>query len=385
MKYNLLSLCEYRKGKVSVDGLNKDTYISTENMLPNKGGVVQATSLPKTPQTQEYKKGDVLVSNIRPYFKKIWQAKYDGGCSNDVLVFKASTNTDKDFLYYVLADDAFFNYSMATSKGTKMPRGDKTSIMQYEVPNYKISTQTKIASILRSLDEKIELNNKINNNLFDQAVTLFSNKLETAEEISSTLLGNIADVKGGKRLPKGKNLTTEPTSHPYIRVRDLNNAIFASLDSNYEYVDEETQKTISRYIVSSSDVLISIVGTIGLTAIVDDTLDSANLTENCVKLTNLKHVTPEYLLLYLRSNAGQEAIAKSTVGAVQLKLPLKNIQALPVPLLNSKELTSLNEILAPIFAKISNNVIENRKLIDLRETILPKLLSGEIDVSTIEI
>lgn len=199
------------------------------------------------------------------------------------------------------------------------------------------------------------------------------------------MLGNIADVKGGKRLPKGKNLTTEPTSHPYIRVRDLNNVIFASLDSNYEYVDEETQKTISRYIVSSGDVLISIVGTIGLTAIVDDTLEAANLTENCVKLTNLKYVTPEYLLLYLRSNAGQEAIAKSTVGAVQLKLPLKNIQALPVPLLNSKEFTSLNEILAPIFAKISNNVIENRKLFDLREAILPKLLSGELDVSAIEL
>jgi len=165
MKSNLLSLCEYRKGKVSVDRLNKDTYISTENMLPNKGGVAQATSLPNTPQTQEYKKGDVLISNIRPYFKKIWQAKYDGGCSNDVLVFKANTNTDKNFLYYVLADDTFFNYAMATSKGTKMPRGDKTSIMQYEVPNYEITIQKKIASVLRSLDEKIELNNKINNNL----------------------------------------------------------------------------------------------------------------------------------------------------------------------------------------------------------------------------
>ena len=165
MKFNLSSLCEYRKGKVRVDGLNKDTYISTENMLPNKGGVVQATSLPTTPQTQEYQKGDVLVSNIRPYFKKIWQAKYDGGCSNDVLVFKANVNTDKDFLYYVLADDAFFNYAMATSKGTKMPRGDKTSIMQYEVSGYDISTQKRIASILHSLDEKIEINNKINNNL----------------------------------------------------------------------------------------------------------------------------------------------------------------------------------------------------------------------------
>lgn len=165
MKYNLSLLCEYRKGKVSVDGLNKDTYISTENMLPNKGGVIRATSLPTTSQTQEYKKGDVLVSNIRPYFKKIWQAEYDGGCSNDVLVFKANENTDKDFLYYVLADDAFFNYSMATSKGTKMPRGDKTSIMQYGVPHYDIVEQKKIACVLRLLDKKIEFNNKINNNL----------------------------------------------------------------------------------------------------------------------------------------------------------------------------------------------------------------------------
>ena len=164
MKYSLSSLCEYRKGKVNVDVLNKDTYISTENMLPNKGGVVQAASLPTTLQTQEYKKGDVLVSNIRPYFKKIWQAEYDGGCSNDVLVFKANESTDKVFLYYVLADDAFFNYAIATSKGTKMPRGDKTAIMQYGVPHYDIAKQKKIAYILRMLDKKIEFNNKINNN-----------------------------------------------------------------------------------------------------------------------------------------------------------------------------------------------------------------------------
>ena len=115
--------------------------------------------------SQKYKKDDVLVSNIRPYFKKIWQAKYDGGCSNDVLVFVPDSNIDKDFLYYVLADDDFFTYSMATSKGTKMPRGDKVSIMQYEVPLFDLHTQKKIASILKSLDEKIELNNKINNNL----------------------------------------------------------------------------------------------------------------------------------------------------------------------------------------------------------------------------
>ena len=165
MKSNLETICEYRKGKIPVDGLNNVTYISTENMLPNKAGVIGATTLPTVPLTQEYRTGDVLVSNIRPYFKKVWQAKYDGGCSNDVLVFTALEGTDPDFLYYVLADDAFFNYSMATSKGTKMPRGDKASIMQYQVPRFRLETQKKIAGILKSIDEKIETNTKINDNL----------------------------------------------------------------------------------------------------------------------------------------------------------------------------------------------------------------------------
>lgn len=165
MKYRLEDICVYVKGKVNVVNLTFSTYISTENMLPNKAGVVEATSLPTTVQVQLYKKYDVLVSNIRPYFKKIWYAQFDGGCSNDVLVFRANKRVDSKFLYYVLADDAFFDYSMAKSKGTKMPRGDKTAIMQYEVPNFSIKTQKNIANILSNIDDKIQLNNEINKNL----------------------------------------------------------------------------------------------------------------------------------------------------------------------------------------------------------------------------
>ncbi len=73
MKCKLLDICVFRKGKVDVSKLTLKTYISTENMLPNKGGVTEASSLPTVQLTQEYKKGDILVSNIRPYFKKIWQ------------------------------------------------------------------------------------------------------------------------------------------------------------------------------------------------------------------------------------------------------------------------------------------------------------------------
>ena len=134
-------------------------------MLPNKGGVTSATSLPNISLAQEFRKHDILVSNIRPYFKKIWKAEYDGGCSNDVLVFRAKDDCDPTFLFYLLADDNFFNYATATAKGTKMPRGDKSAIMQYSVLVFDIDTQKKIGALLWSIDQKVRLNNQINENL----------------------------------------------------------------------------------------------------------------------------------------------------------------------------------------------------------------------------
>ena len=233
--------------------------------------------------------------------------------------------------------------------------------------------------------QQFNSNNYLNNNLLEQASTLFNSAIQKSTSVVYAELGSLAEVKGGKRLPKGINLVTTPNQHPYIRVRDLNNTVFASLSNDYEYVDDETQQSISRYIVSTGDLLISIVGTIGLTAIVDHTLNKANLTENCVKLTNIKNVIPEYLLLFLRSSQGVEAISKGTVGAVQLKLPIKNIQSIAVPLLCDEELRSLNETLSTIFSQISANIVEIKQLADIRDTLLPKLISGELDVSNIDL
>lgn len=269
--------------------------------------------------------------------------------------------------------------------GSAQPKFNKTNFKEMVVPVPPIGEQNKIASILNSIEEKIKLNKQINENLLEQATALFDNALQQSESISFVELSSLADVKGGKRLPKGVNLISKPNSHPYIRVRNLNNMIFASLSSDYEYVDDETQKSIARYITSAGDVLVSIVGTIGLTAIVDDTLDNANLTENCVKLTNLKGITPEYLLLFLRSKIGIESINKGTVGAVQLKLPIKNIQSIPVPLLMSVEMQALSDILSIMFNRISSNIIETKRLSELRDVLLPKLMSGELGVSDIDL
>ena len=165
MMCKLSDICEFVKGKVAVSNLTKTNYISTENMLPNRGGVVEAATLPSVDTTQTYTIGDILVSNIRPYFKKIWFATTNGGCSNDVLVFRAKKDVNPFYLYYILSDDRFFNYATATSKGTKMPRGDKIAIMNYEIEKHTRSEQDAIASILRPIDEKIALNREINNNL----------------------------------------------------------------------------------------------------------------------------------------------------------------------------------------------------------------------------
>lgn len=165
MVCKLSDICEFVKGKVSVANLTKTNYISTENMLQNRGGITEATTLPSVDTTQTYAIGDILVSNIRPYFKKIWFANTSGGCSNDVLVFRAKKDVNPFYLYYILADDKFFNYATATAKGTKMPRGDKVAIMNYEIKVHTRLEQDAIASILCPLDDKINLNRQINNNL----------------------------------------------------------------------------------------------------------------------------------------------------------------------------------------------------------------------------
>ncbi|MFG5038189.1 restriction endonuclease subunit S [Vibrio cholerae] len=141
-------------------------------------------------------------------------------------------------------------------------------------------------------------------------------------------LGEIVSVKGGKRLPKGSTLQEEPNSHPYIRVKDMGARYIPR--SGLEFVPEDVFPKISRYTVNTNDVIISIVGTIGLVSVIDEFFDNASQTENCAKLTGLDKVDALYLYYFLRSEAGQSEIKMGTVGAVQAKLPLYNIEKLSI-------------------------------------------------------
>ena len=175
-------------------------------------------------------------------------------------------------------------------------------------------------------------------------------------------LGDVATVKGGKRLPKNVNLINTPNTHPYIRVRDLNDRVTLELNDSFLYVDDQTQKGISRYVVNSDDIVISIVGTIGLVAKIGKTLDGANLTENCVKITNLQNIDKEYLFYYLKSDFGQQEIMRGIVGAVQQKLPIKNIQEITIKCPELIEQKKIAAILSALDEKIATNRAINDNL-----------------------
>ena len=134
-------------------------------MLQDYKGIVSATNLPTNTNVVKFSKGDVLLSNIRPYLKKVWYADRNGGCSADVFVFKALPICNSNFLHHVIANDRFIKFVMGGAKGVKMPRGDKEQMITYKVGLPCIEEQKKIANLLSLLDERISTQNKIINKL----------------------------------------------------------------------------------------------------------------------------------------------------------------------------------------------------------------------------
>ena len=364
MKYNLADICEYAKGKVDVAILDDETYISTENMMPNKGGITSASSLPTIAQTQVFLAGDVLVSNIRPYFKKIWFAEFDGGCSNDVLVFRAKDGVSKRFLYYVLSDDTFFDYSMATSKGTKMPRGDQAALMKYEVPDFTYVEQERIAGVLEALDRKIQLNTEINENLLQQAIALYEHLIQNAEWPTATILDVAEKVAMG---PFGSNIkvsTFVPEGVPIISGNHLRGYFLE--EPEFNYITEEHAERLKNSIVYDRYVL--------------------SQRQFYLRCDETK-VVPEFLLMFFHSASGQHELLSyaNQTGVPSIAQPASNLKKIPFKCPPMQEQLMWREQVHPLLGRYLNNRLENERLSSLRDALLPQLMSGELDVSDIDL
>lgn len=276
-------------------------------------------------------------------------------------------------------------------------RGSITTDMLKKLPILlpDLATQKYIADILSVYDNLIEANNHRIELLEKSAQELyqewfvrfrfpgrdkvkFENGLPKGWDVVK--LGDYVDIKGGKRLPEGKSLCGEKTEHPYIRIRDISSSKFVSLNESFEYIDNDTFDIINRFTVSTKDILISIVGTIGAIACVGKSLEGANLTENCVKLINVNYFTSDYLYHFLNSDAGKGTIKAGIVGATQPKLPLYNLKRIKLLKPQIGVINKFTMLIEPINQEIMNLMDYNSNLVIQRDLLLPRLMSGKLEV-----
>lgn len=372
MTSELSSLCSYAKGKVSVDTLSKRNYVSTENMVPNKGGIVDAGALPSAQYTQQYMKDDILVSNIRPYFKKIWMADDDGGCSNDVLVFRAECGCDATFLYYVLANDAFFNYASATSKGTKMPRGDKTAIMQYEVPCFNHETQLRIGKLLRSIDDRITVNKKINDNLAVLLQTVYQERFGDVDKaVEQGVLSDICSYS------KDRVAVSELDVSTYFSTENMLPRKAGSTEATSLPTTPQTTAC------HKGDTLISNIRPYFKKIVYCEDECGCSTDVLCFMPNQ-----PQYSAYLFSTLYADKFFAFMVAGAKGTKMPRgdkQRIMTYPIVLPSEVALAEFNIIALPLIKQIYSNRAENKRLSLLRDTLLPKLISGELDVSDIDL
>ena len=256
-----------------------------------------------------------------------------------------------------------------------------------------LEVQNKIAKVLSALDNKIELNNAINNNLEQQAQAIFKSWFVDFEPFGGTM-PKFAELVPIEKICKIVTKGTTPTTLGFSFVEQGINFIKAesildnhSFDYNkFAYIDEVTYKKLSRSILEPKDIVFTIAGTLGRFAIIDEEVIPANTNQAVAIIrADIGKIEPEYLYTFFLGNWHNNYYSKRIQQAVQANLNLTTIKSLPIILLSQEYRIKYLNIIKPILWQIKYNEKENRILTQLRDTLLPKLMSGEIDVSKVDI
>ncbi|MBS6472796.1 MAG: restriction endonuclease subunit S [Acetobacter sp.] len=408
----LKNFCEFLDSKINTSEIEKNTYVSTENMLQNKAGICVATNLPDVLSVSSFQKNDILISNIRPYFKKIYYAKFDGGCSNDVLVFRAKENTDSKFLYYVLSDDKFFDYATATAKGTKMPRGDKVAIMKYSVPNFDIAVQKRIAGILGALDDRIDVLRRENVVLEQMAQAVFQSwfvdfdivrakaagtpESEVCEKyhITPELYALFPSALTPDNLPLGWekkklgdlafNASETHTAQGvekliFINTSDVENGVF--LHNKYSVRSEMPGQ--AKKSIKENDILYSEIRPINkhFAFVNFDSKDYIVSTKfMIIRSFDINNVFYIYFFLTLKETLNSfQALAENRSGTFP-QITFESISKTEIVFSNRELHWYFSDYLKKTYTKIFENEKQIRALSATRDALLPKLMNGEIEV-----
>ncbi len=409
MEYLRLSDCaDFASDRTS--NITIENYISTENMIPNKGGITIASTIPDVKTTSAYKPNDILLSNIRPYFCKIWLADKEGSCSNDVLVVRAKKGINSKFLYYVLSDNNFFNWDNVTSKGTKMPRGTPKAIMKYFVPDVDNMDQERIANILSRYDEAIENNNKriklleqIAQNLYKEWFVRFRFPGWQNEQYKDSCIGKIpekfsvlkqkeviSDYIGG-----GWGNDDESANYP-IQAAVVRGADFPSFtkgDISTCPVRFHKKSNYESRIISEDDIVLEVSGgtqeqPVGRTVIVTkerlERFDNKLICASFCKLIRLnkKVIAPYFYYYWMQFVYDTRIIDRyqlQSTGIINFKFEyfLRKGDVLLPP---SELMWDFDSRVRTIHKQIENLAKANENLAKQRDLLLPRLMSGKLEV-----
>ncbi|MEN6318630.1 MAG: restriction endonuclease subunit S [Syntrophaceae bacterium] len=313
-----------------------------------------------------FKKGDILFGKLRPYFRKVVCPNFDGVCSTDVWVIRSKGGVIQDYLFYLFANKELVDLSNSGESGTRMPRADWNFMRQtvWRVPKCE-SEQRAIASVLGSLDDKIDLLNRENKTLEQMAETLFRQWFveEADEGWEEGKLGDVIEIFDHSRIPLSRierDKKKEGQLYPYYGAAKI-----------MDYINE--------YIFDGEFILIAEDGTVRT----NDGFPILQYANGKFWVNNHTHVIKAkspYSNFFLWNYLIEKNIDEIITGAVQPKINQENLRKLEFPVFPESLVKEFNIITEPLFNKIKQNQSQIRTLEKLRDTLLPKLMSGEVRV-----
>ncbi len=334
----------------------------------------------------KFRNGDTIMARITPCLENGKTAKVNilddgevGFGSTEYIVFRAREGVDADFVYYLISSPLVREpaiKSMVGSSGRQRVQTDVVQGITVMVPT--LEEQEDIAGILKLLDDKIALNRKINDNLEQQVQLLYDNFITTVDEIPIAI-SEVIDVRDGthdspKPLEEGYPLVTSKYLLPFgVDVISPNKIS----ESDYNKVNERSK-------VNTNDILFSMIGTVGLVSlIIEEEINFAIKNVGLFKTSNCPQYK-YYLLCYLKSKNTTQHIEKHLAGSTQKYISLTELRKMPITIPNAVDINKFNDLVTPLFTLIIENVKENKVLTTIRDSLLPKLISGELSVSNID-
>jgi len=335
-----------------------------------------------TSNKYRFKSNEFLFGKLRPYFRKVIRPKFNGICSTDIWVVKNKKGYDIDFLFYLFASKEFVDLAYSGSSGTKMPRADWNFMKDTEwlIPE-EIIEQKAIADVLSSLDDKINLLQRQNQTLETIAQTLFRQLIieQMQEKWEIGVIEDYCDVVDCLHAKKPDEIAGSLDAKFLLQVFNIGEGGRLDLNKKFYVSDDDYTEWIRRIEVTKGDIIISKTGRVGAIAQIPEM--NTGIGRNLVAIRAKGNFTPEYLKDLMLSQWMKRKIHLNTSdGTILRSLHVKSISALPAINPGRSLIEKYSEMVRPIHRKIWMNVKQSEVLEKLRETLLPKLISGKVRV-----